>query len=142
MTWRWAVGLVVVAVLSLAAAAVAIVSVGGPSGAERIKEAIRWPTTCEGISTERPSTAPIMRRWAAFTTQTADIVCGAAGARVSYASFRDEPMLNRAIAAQSPTRRYCLVGTSVVIDDLAGVDPTVFTDMCLSLQGTFVNSER
>ncbi len=142
MSWRVTVGVAIVTVLSLAAAAVAILSVGNPSGAERVKEAIRWPPSCANVTIRRPASEPIMNTWSAFTSDTADLVCGAAGPRVAYANFKNEPSLNQAVAAHQPSQRYCVLGTSLVIDRLTGVDPTIFTDMCLTLQGTFVNSGR
>jgi hypothetical protein len=142
MSWRLGLGVAVVTVLSIAAVVFAITSVTGPSGAERIKEAIRWPPNCGRIIVERPSHAPVMNRWASSRVQTADIVCAAIGPRVAYARFGDRDSVNRAIAADPPSGRYCLLGASVVIDGLVGVDPTVFTDMCQALTGTFVSNVR
>lgn len=139
MSWRLGFGVMIAAVLSIAAVVIAIMSATGPGGAERIKAAIRWPANCAGVRVERPSRAPVMSRWASFTVQTADIVCGAAGPSIAYGRFRDVDSLDRAIADHQPSDRYCVFSESIVIDHLAGVDPTVFTDMCRSLGGTFVN---
>jgi hypothetical protein len=130
----------VAAVLTVAAVVVAINSAKGPQGAARIEAAIRWPTNCGAITISRPSRAPIMSRWSSATVRTADIVCSSTGSRVTYARFRDAGSMNLALAAHEPTARYCLVGASIVIDQLAALDQTVFTDMCRSLSGTFVNA--
>ncbi len=140
MSWRLGLGLAVVSVLSIVAVVIAIAGVGGPHGADRIKAAIRWPRSCANVMVERPSHAAIMSRWAALTVHTADVVCGPGGPGVAYAQFKDDESLDRAVATHEPSRRYCLVGASIVIDELAATDSTVFTDMCRSLSGTFVNT--
>jgi len=140
MSWRVGLGVGVVAALSIAAAVVALLSAPGLSGAERIKAAIRWPTNCPSIVVERPARDPIMSRWAPYTAGTADIVCGGSGPHVAYAQFRDSLAVAQALAARSPSTRYCQDGTSIVIDDLVGIDPTVFPEMCLRVSGMFTNT--
>jgi hypothetical protein len=83
-----------------------------------------------------------MAHWTSLAAPTARVVCRGAGASVEYAQFTDHDALNRALASHPPSRRYCLVGTAIVVDRLAQFDPTVFTDMCLSLGGTFVNGNH
>ena len=142
MSWRLGLGLLVVAALSVAAAVIATMSVTGPHGAARIKAAIRWPASCTRVAVDRPSHAQIMHRWASFTLHTADIVCGADGPGVAYAQFRDDESLDLAVARYQPIERYCQIGASIVIDELAGADPAVFADMCRNLGGTFVNPQE
>ncbi len=140
MSWRLGLGVAVIAAISIAAAVLALMSAPGLSGAQRIKAAIRWPTNCPGIEVARPSRDPIMGRWAPDTVQSADIACGSSGPHVSYAQFRDALSMTQALTAQSPSARYCLDGTSVVIDHLVAIDPTVFTEMCQTLSGSFTNT--
>jgi hypothetical protein len=140
MSWRLGVSVAVVTVVSIVAVVIAIMSATGAHGAERIEGAIRWPTNCTNISVVHPSHAAIVSRWGGSTVSSADIVCPAVGAGVAYARFRNQPTLDSAIAAHEPSQRYCLVGPSIVIDELAATDATIFTDMCRTLSGTVVNN--
>jgi hypothetical protein len=141
MSWRLGLlGFVVAAVLSVAAVVVAITGAKGPHGADRVKAAIRWPTNCGAITVRRPSHARIVGRWAPFAVTTADIVCEAVGARVTYIQFKDGDTLDRAVVAAQPSGRYCQTKTAIEIDQLAAGDSTVFADMCRSLSGTLINN--
>jgi hypothetical protein len=141
MGWRLGLGvLLVITLLSVAAVIFALSSAKGPHGAERVKEAIRWPTTCPRILVERPSQASIMQGWSSSAEQTADIRCGRRGPGVAYARFRDNVTLNSAVAARQPAEPYCLFGSSIVLDELRETNSSVFTDMCQTLSGTFVNN--
>jgi hypothetical protein len=141
MGWRLGLGvLLVITLLSAAAVIFALSSANGPKGADRVKDAIRWPTTCGAVTVERPSQAAVMRRWAATATQTADIRCGRGGPGVAYAQFPSNVTLNTAIANHQPSEPYCLFGSSIVLDELRESNSSAFTDMCQTLSGTFVNS--
>jgi hypothetical protein len=136
VSWSLRFGVGAVAVLSIAAVVVALMSAGGPSGASLVRGAVRWPTTCGRVLIDRPSRAPIASQWGSLATQTADIVCGSTRSRVVYATFSDSNTLDQALLAHAPADRYCVDGDSVELDELASVDLTVFSDMCRDLGGT------
>jgi hypothetical protein len=141
MGWRLGLGvLLVITVLAVAAVIFALSSAKGPHGADRVKEAIRWPTTCGSIVVERPSRASIMQSWSASAEQTADIRCGRRGPGVAFAQFRDNVALNGAVAGHQPAQAYCLFGSSIVLDELREINSSAFTDMCQTLSGTFVSN--
>ena len=142
MSWRLGAGVGLLAAVSIAAVVISIMSAHGPGGAGQVKGAIRWPTSCPPVRVQQPSRDAIMGQWAPAPVQSADIVCGSSGPQVAYARFRDGDSLNRALAARQPSQRYCELGAAIVLDGLAGVDPTVFTDMCRTLGGAYVDNVR
>jgi hypothetical protein len=136
MSWRVSLGVAILAAASIAAVVVSVVSTSGMGGAEHVKTAVRWPSRCTRVAVHSPSRAAVMRRWSAYTVQTADIVCENVGPYVDFARFRDTQARDAALAAAQPSQRLCLTDTTVVVDHLSAVDSTVFPDMCRNLGGT------
>lgn len=131
------VAVAAVAVLSIVGVVIALGSSPGLKDAERVKGAIQWPSTCTSVSVRRPSREPLMKKWAPYTIQTADVLCEHTGRYVDYARFRNTNALNQALAAALPAQNLCVTSTEAVINHLSDVSSAVFADMCRALGGSF-----
>lgn len=135
------VGFAIVMALSIAAVVVAIASVTGPGDLARIKSALGLQTNCPQVTVGRPSRAPIARRWAGSTAQTADVVCAVAGPRLTYVEFVNRERLDSAMAATPPAGSYCQLGDAILIAGRVGGASTVLSDVCQSVGGTLVGAQ-
>jgi hypothetical protein len=140
MRRRLFVGFALVLALSIAAVLVAIASVTGPGDLERVRSALQLQTNCPHIAVQRPSRAPVIRRWAGSTLQTADVVCDVAGPRLIYVEFIDRGRLDTALATTPPAASYCRLGDAILMAQLVGEASTMLSDVCQSVGGTLMNA--
>lgn len=133
-------GLALAVALSIAAIVLALRSAGGPGDLERIRTELQLQINCARATIQRPSRAPVLRRWTGLV-QTADVVCMDAGARIVYARFADGQARDRALIVSPPPARYCLMGSAVLFGRLAGLPSTALGDLCQSLGGRLVTGE-
>jgi hypothetical protein len=142
MSRLFGVAVAAVAALSIVGVVIALGSSPGLKDAERVKEAIQWPSSCSRVSVRHPSRASVMQKWAPYTVQTADVLCEHTARFVDYARFRNTDARNLALAAGLPSQNLCVTKTEAVINHLSDVSSAVFADMCRTLGGTFSQPTR